>query len=352
MFNVDYSFNGEVEYKSYYDIVNKIMKFKNWQVLGNDESGLYKLFGVVVGNPNNPAIFINGAVHGHEYHVIEPIIDTLKMIEDGRHPDKELNNKILKNFCIVSIPMANPYGMTRRNPNHDRGVYGSRYNANDADLNRNFGEFLQSEQRIIRDFFNKYKPFAFADFHMFHPTWGQVTEGKYVAVNDVHKEMESYMFDWINALENITGIPCEVYKYEPAPGSTNLIRGYFAGKENPYTPKTISLLMEHIRQEVVDDIFIERLNNKQLYNVISLNVTFYLKYAIKYFEEYADHNKISQNNNDYISEIRTDHKNMKVFRNLIGQALRIEEEYDDMIIDTEIIRDNQHRVSKIVRKKQ
>lgn len=350
MFSVDYSFDGRVEYRTYNEIVDRIMEFNNWKLLGLDESGMYGIYGIIVGDPYKPAIFINGGAHGNEYHTIEPIINTLKMIEDREHPDKELNDKILENYCIVSIPMLNPYGVTR-NSDNPNGVYGGRFNYNGADLNRNFGDFLQAEQRIIRDFFNKFKPFSFADFHMFGPTWSGVSEGKFIAVDDVHDVMDDYMLDWVESLENATGIPSEMYDRKYDFGKPDFIRSYFAMQSNPYTPVTLGVLLEHAYQAMVDGVFVENINREDQWNAISLNVTFFLKYSIIYFEENGDFNALPVHLGDLITEIENEHKNVKVVRNQLGVVKELIEDFGNTVIRTEFLRDSQNKVTKIVREK-
>lgn len=351
MFDISYSFDGQVKYQSYNQIVSKILEFKNWEHLGMDGSGKYGIFGIVVGDSSKPAIFINGAVHGNEYHVIEPIIHTLKLIEDGKHPDKELNDEILENYCIVAIPMCNPYGMMEKTNTDDRGIYGYRYTHNGGDINRQFGEMLLKEQRIMRDFFNRFKPFSSGDFHMFNPPWSGASPDKYVAIGNTNPITNDYLPEWVETLENATGIPTEVYKTQPQPGSTGSIRGFFATRKNPYTPHTLGFMFEHERRGILDGEVVERITSIELWNVVSLNVTLMLKYSIKYFEEYNDYDGLPEYDGDLITEVRTPQKNVKVIRNYLGFATEIIEEFESMRINTTILRDSQNRVGKIVRKK-
>lgn len=349
MINIDYSFNGEVVYNSYNQIVSKIKEFKNWEHLGMDESGNYGLYGVIVGDTSKPVIFINGAVHGNEYHVIEPIIHVLKLIEDGNHPDQTLNNEILENYCIIAIPMCNPWGMMQ-NSDDENGIYGDRYTSIGGDINRGFYKMELKEQRIMRDFFNRFKPFSSTDFHMYNPPWGGVSPDKSVAVGNTNSVTNDYIVEWVRTLENVTNIPTEVYRTQGTPSPTSgSVRGFFASRRNPYTPHTLGYMLEHERRGLLGGEVVETINSSDLWNVISMNVTLSLIYSIKYFENFSGDFLPEYDGSDLVTEIVTDHKKLKVKRNYEGYATEIIEEFEDMTIVSKILRDSRGRVIRIVR---
>ncbi|HAK46499.1 MAG TPA: hypothetical protein DCO79_11355 [Spirochaeta sp.] len=85
---------------------------------------------------NEPAVFIGGAVHGHEQasagvslHLIEYLVNA--------YPDSDDAADIIENIKLHVMPVLNPDGL-------DSGI---RYNSNGVDLNRNFG-FHWSEEEI------------------------------------------------------------------------------------------------------------------------------------------------------------------------------------------------------------
>ena len=131
------------------------------RVIGESERGrsIYAL--EISDNPSvsedEPAILVNGAIHGHEQISAGIPMKLIEHLITGWDSGDSDSVYLIENFKLHFIPAVNPDGLAES----------ERYNDNFVDLNRNFGwnwettqlnsgdyAFDQSESRAIRDDFN------------------------------------------------------------------------------------------------------------------------------------------------------------------------------------------------------
>jgi len=99
-------------------------------------------------------VFINGSIHGGEY----PGVDTsIRLIETLAYTDDPEVKAILDNVILLVNVCQNPDGR----------VMGTRANANDIDINRDFFTQSQPESRITAGIFAEWNPMVVLDLHGF-----------------------------------------------------------------------------------------------------------------------------------------------------------------------------------------
>lgn len=99
-------------------------------------------------------VFINGSIHGGEYPGTDAVI---RLIETLAYGDSEEVKLILKNTILLFNVVQNPDGR----------VMGTRRNANDFDLNRDFITQSQPETRATVRVITEWNPMVFLDLHGF-----------------------------------------------------------------------------------------------------------------------------------------------------------------------------------------
>jgi hypothetical protein len=99
-------------------------------------------------------VFINGSIHGGEY----PGVDTaIQLIETLAYDDSPEVQAILDNVILLVNVCQNPDGR----------VLGTRFNADGADINRDFFTQSQPESRITAGIFAEWNPMVVLDLHGF-----------------------------------------------------------------------------------------------------------------------------------------------------------------------------------------
>ena len=99
-------------------------------------------------------VFINGSIHGNEYTGVDAAI---RLIEKLAYDDSEEVQEILKNVILLVNVVQNPDGR----------VQGTRTNANDFDINRDFITQSQPETRATVKVFTEWNPMVVLDLHGF-----------------------------------------------------------------------------------------------------------------------------------------------------------------------------------------
>ena len=163
-----------------------------WQKvdMGACSDGVNHIYALMLGNSDNPTIFIQGGIHGwDEWPNDYWVRDFAREIVSPSLAHSQDFARLRAKFHFVIIPCINPYGYINR----------LRYNANHVDINRNFdyyweefdygtqwdpeitgykggivsddpilrlGEpFDQPESQVTRTIFQQYKPIMFHDCH-------------------------------------------------------------------------------------------------------------------------------------------------------------------------------------------
>lgn len=153
------------------------------QDLGVCSDGENHIYGLSLGDPNKPTIFIQ-QTHGlQEWRTCYWIRGFAKELINPTNPFHEFSMMQLRNkFHFYFIPCLNPYGY----------IHNVRWNANGVDLNRNYDyrweefeseggtwgtkgdyPFSEVEAQISRDKVLEYRPVMFLDMH----TWGSEDGG-------------------------------------------------------------------------------------------------------------------------------------------------------------------------------
>jgi len=97
-------------------------------------------------------VFINGSIHGNEYEGVDAAI---RLIETLAYGDSEEVQTILKNVILLVNVVQNPDGR----------VMGTRRNAKNVDLNRDFITQTQPETRATVKVITEWNPMVFLDLH-------------------------------------------------------------------------------------------------------------------------------------------------------------------------------------------
>lgn len=218
----------ESELEALAESSNVILKSDRTSYTGN-----YPLYWLEIGDRTKPAIFFNGLLHAHnEKNITHILMKFAEELVDGE-TQSDFNEYILENYCVIIIPMANPYGYFASEEGHHHNGHGASVpniqnlnwhnNANygyysGVNLNRNFdwgwenyinipwsmqqywngidygganyimmpnpptlapeyelydykGEsaFSEPETQLIRDLFDRYDVIAFFDYHTMNP---------------------------------------------------------------------------------------------------------------------------------------------------------------------------------------
>ena len=99
-------------------------------------------------------VYINGSIHGNEYPGVDAVI---RLIETLAYQDTEEVQTILRNVILLINVVQNPDGR----------VMGTRRNANNFDVNRDFISQSQPETRATVKIFTEWNPMVVLDLHGF-----------------------------------------------------------------------------------------------------------------------------------------------------------------------------------------
>src|SRR5699024_700790 len=187
------------------------------------------------------------------------------------------------NFQIIYIPVMNPWGYDRTTPHEPKSRNRGRRNSNDVDLNSDFKSFTQAESINTKKVMDEFKPFAYLDLHLqTHDMGGN--EDNNIIVGNGQYETDYVKEEWIDSLENYTGQSVTNWQ-----GYTNLKNGlsrtYMRDYINPYTPHTLSYIVELMRPEERDGELIAPLSDEQIFKFGSASLYLFFKTSMKYFME-------------------------------------------------------------------
>ena len=227
--------NG-LSYKSYSTIVNEVVNFNGThKIIGRDETDRYSLYTFYLGNPNNPKIYLMAGMHGTEWQGPIILMNFMTQLRDRTYPDKQLLNEILSGYCIVCLPVLNPWGYDRQ----------TRYNSNNSEFNRDYNVWTQSEVRAMRDSFIQEKPFAFLDFHLMQPSYQE--HDIVVSHGDPRTE---YLSESIRrAFTAKTGEPVTRWANSSNPETSGNSRFWAVSNDSPNTAAIVSATFEITRYD-------------------------------------------------------------------------------------------------------
>jgi murein tripeptide amidase MpaA len=99
-------------------------------------------------------VFINGSIHGPEYPGTDAVMRLIETLAYDNSPEVQA---VLDNIILLINVNANPDGR----------VAGTRYNANNVDINRDFLTQSQPESRATVGVLTKWNPMVVVDLHGF-----------------------------------------------------------------------------------------------------------------------------------------------------------------------------------------
>lgn len=369
MINIPYDFNGTVKYEDYNSVINRIKKFNNYKIFGKDQSGLYDMYYIQMGNEEKPVIMFMASMHGTEWQGTQYSLSFMEQLRDNTFPDDDFRDYLLNNFNIIYVPVLNPYGYDRvlkgEYGEYTSGNYEARYNANGIELNSDFFTFNEQESRNMKKIIDEYKPFAFLDIHMYQPDYN-AAYGRNAIMASGQQSIEGYQDAtlpyrnlWKTSMENYLGEEITSWTNILSPTS-GLARAYVARSKNPYTEFTLSYICEVVRPAYRNRDgqmkLIRPLTDEEIFKYGFTHIYLFLKTSTMYYEDYKDKNN---NDNGIIKEqlykIELDHKTVFFERDEKGITNKIIEEYkdccDNMIIETVFLRDGEGKVFNIIREK-
>ena len=123
-------------------------------VIGKDATGTYDMYGYVY-TPKDYEItmFITGGMHGDEEIAYFALAKIMQLIADAK-PEQQLLYTLRQKVRFVVVPLINVWSISQ----HTSGLAKSRlrYNGNNIDLNRDFGDLSQAESQNVMNWFAQY----------------------------------------------------------------------------------------------------------------------------------------------------------------------------------------------------
>lgn len=235
LWRIPYKFDGSgLDHKSYSSLEKEITNFNSsHKIIGKDESNSYNLYTITLGDPSKPKIYLMASMHGSEWQGAIITMQFLKQLRDNMFPDRRFRSEILNRYCIVCLPVLNPWGYDRK----------TRYNVNGREFNRDYNNWSQSEVRAMRDSFLSEKPFAFLDFHLMQPNYM-----KYDIVVSHGDPRTAYLSEYIGRSFTMkTGEPVTRWINSNNPETSGNSRFWAVSNDSPNTDCIVSATFEITR---------------------------------------------------------------------------------------------------------
>lgn len=347
MINIPYEFEGSVSYQKYNDIVDRIKRFPNHKNIGKDESGNYDMYSIVLGDKSKPTLFLGSGMHGTEFHAISYHLNLLESLRDNTYPDPELRNQLLNDFCILSIPVINPYGVDNNNDIYLQFGNNARYNVNGIDLNGDFFNRTQSESRNVINEADQHQVFSALDMHLFQVDYND----KPMIMAGSQRETEKYRNLWADSIRSYTNKELTVWTNPETPNpASGLMRRYFSFRNNIFTPHTLSYITEFVRPTRVGSSIVRPLSDREIFKFGSASLYLFFRTSLQYFEE----NAIQQEKEKgLVNRIETPTKTVYITRNNEGVATEVlevyKQQYGGISIKSSIVRLSSGEVDRIIR---
>lgn len=242
LIRVPYDFRGNLKFVSYASIENRVKNFSQVENIGKDASGQYNMYAIHMGQDGKPPIMVHASMHGTEWHGAVYAMDFMEQLRDDTFPDHAFRAYLLQNYKIIHIPVVNPWGFDNTTEYENKSRNLGRANSNGVDLNRDYSDFTQAESQNVKKIIDREKPFAFIDLHMFSEGMDGTAGKKMIIGNGQYTT--NHIRDLIgNSWERVTNEPAHRWDgYDNL--SSGLARRYVRDTNNPWTPETLSYIIE------------------------------------------------------------------------------------------------------------
>ena len=338
---------GEVEYQRYSVVEDRINLFTNSEVIGVDESGVFDMYAIHLGNTNKPTIYFQSSIHGSEWKTTQYGLSFFEKLRDDSYPNKNFRDLLLENFHLVYVPVVNPYGYDQ--PLDETGEQirkDGRENVNGIDLNRNFDDRTEQETKNIISVIEQYNPIACIDMHL------RTVKGSNLELHSSHYETEHVREKIATMWQNYTGETLVVNSVSGSSDPSLWDRGLFINYvrnniENPYTPYTLAYLTEIGQYDNREG----GNTNRETYNYGMSSLYAFLFNVINYYIEYNEDFSFNGDTGQ-VYKVQHEHKTIYLFRDLSGKLIRLKEVYEwGTVILTTIKRDQDDNIVEYIRKK-
>jgi hypothetical protein len=280
---IPYDFSGYLRYEDYRSLKERIFQFDQVTNIGKDESGNYNMYLIELGNKDKPALFIQAGMHGSEWQGIIYSMRFMEELRDGTFPDKALREKLLSEYHIVYVPVVNPWGYDRAVPNK---LNSGRYNFSGIDLNRDFKEFTQVEAQNVKVAMDEFQPFAFLDIHMMQSQY-EANKGNNIVLGNGQPQTNEIYDTIADSLVLYAEQPVTRWGYPnyDDPVNPGLARTYMRNQKNPYTPHTLSYIIELSKPVERRTGLDAPLENSEIMKYGLAGLYLFFRTSIMYYEE-------------------------------------------------------------------
>lgn len=280
---IPYDFSGYLRYEDYRSLKERIFQFEKVTNIGKDESGIYNMYLIELGNIDKPTLFIQAGMHGSEWQGTLYSMRFMEELRDGTFPDKALMAKLLSNYHIVYVPVVNPWGYDRAVPNK---LNSGRYNFSGMDLNRDFLDFTQAESQNVKAAMDEFQPFAFLDIHMMQSQY-EASNGNNIVLGNGQPQTKEIYNTIADSLVLYAEQPVTRWghpNYED-PVNPGLARTYMRNQKNPYTSHTLSYIIELSKPVQRITGLDAPLGNSEIMKYGMAGLYLFFRTSIMYYEE-------------------------------------------------------------------
>ena len=225
--------------------------------LGKDQTGEYDMYGYVyTPETYKTTFFLTGGVHPNEEAGYYSLAKLMQLISDATE-ETDPFYILRQNVRFVVIPVVNVWGVSQEHNLSDKEAYKRiRYNSENVDLNRDFGDVTQQETKNVLAFFRQYADST--EFAMdFHNSGKENCSLWYNFINNtvnsqVNYKVTNHMYHRLMKI----GLCEKVPNIEKIPGSYYKASMYLEGRIwNEFDVPTITV--EHVINSTFPDRFSE-----------------------------------------------------------------------------------------------
>jgi hypothetical protein len=284
--DISYDFSRDFTYQNYQHLTERILNFDKVTKIGKDQSGKYNMYMIELGNEDKPTLLVIAGMHGSEWQGTMYSMQFMEELRDDTFPDKDLRNKLLNDYHIAYIPVVNPWGYDHTTLYK---LEAGRYNSRGVDLNRDFDKFSQAESRNVKRVMKRLKPFAFLDIHMMQSHYNG-NRGNHIIIGNGQPQTNKIASTIVHSLSKYANQP--VTRWDPPPKkhplNEGLARTYMRDQSNPYTPYTLSYIIELTKPVWRKNGLDMPLTNPKIMKYGMAGMYLFFLTSTKYYEEHHE----------------------------------------------------------------